>query len=89
MSGVTVPTMMSVNLLQIDGVGLHEVLDRFDGEIARRHAFVHQMPLANAGAFQDPLVGGFHHLFQVLVGKDARRDVGPQGGDLGADRLRQ
>ena len=78
-----------VNLLQIDGVRLHELLDRFDGEIAGRDAFVHQMALANSGAFQDPLVGGFHHLFQVLVGEDARRNVGPQGGDLGADRLRQ
>ena len=43
---------------------------------------VHDVPLADAGALQDPLVGGLDHLLQVGVGQQARRDASPERGDL-------
>ena len=41
-------------------------------------------PLLDAGALADPLVGGVHAPGQLLVGDDAVRDAGAEGGDGGA-----
>jgi hypothetical protein len=35
--------------------------------------------LLDASALLDPLAGGFHHFFQVSVGKQPWRNVRPQG----------
>ena len=78
-----------IHLLQIEGMRLQQILDRFDGQIAGGNSLVDQVTLADSGAFQDPLVGGVHHFFQVLIGEDARRDVGTESGNLGATSVRQ
>ena len=51
---------------------------RFLAEIGRRHARIDDVPLADAGALQDPLVGRLDHLLEVGVGQHARRHVGRQ-----------
>src|SRR5215469_11057388 len=45
------------------------------------------MPLADARALQDPVIGGFHHLFEVGIAENSGRDVRTEGADLGAHRL--
>src|SRR5450432_3836562 len=59
----------------------------FGGQIAGSYTFVHDVAFANAGARQDPLVGGLHDFFEVPIGQDSGRDIGSQGGDLGAHQL--
>ncbi len=78
-----------IDLLQIDRMRLHQLLNRFHGEIAGGNALVHQMALADPRAFQDPLIGGINHFFQVLIGEDAGRNVGAKRCDLGATSVRQ
>ena len=51
-------------------------------QVARRHAGIDDVALANAGALHDPLVGRLDHLLEVGVGEDARRHVGGQALDL-------
>ena len=77
-----------VDLLQVEGMDFQQLLDRFDGEVAGGNALVGNVALANARALQDPLVGGLDHVFQVLIGEDARRDVGSERSDFGANRTR-
>ena len=59
----------------------------FNRQVASRHAFIHDVPLADARTAQNPLVAGFNNFFEILIGKHARRNVGPQGSDLGAPHL--
>jgi hypothetical protein len=33
------------------------------------YTFVNDVPLANAGALNDPLVGSLYHFFEILIGK--------------------
>jgi hypothetical protein len=47
------------------------------------------MTLANSGAFLDPLVIGFDHLFEVGISQKARWDVGSKGADFGPLKLFQ
>ena len=89
MSGVTVPTTIEIDLLQVDWMRLLQILHRFDRQVARGDSLVHQMTLANPGAFQNPLVGGVHHCFKVLVGQNARRDVSSKSSNFGATSCRQ
>jgi trehalose synthase len=51
-------------------------------EVGRRHPRVHDVTLPDAGALQDPLVGGVDHLLEVGVGQQPGRHVGGQPGDL-------
>ena len=59
--------------------------DRFPrglgGGIRRCDAAVDDVPLADAGALHDPLVGGRHHLLEVRVRQHARGHVGGEGRD--------
>ena len=63
------------------------VLGSFQSQIAAGDALVGEMAFANAGAIQDPLVGGVDHLFQVSVGKQAGRNIGSKSADLGAQQV--
>lgn len=56
----------------------------FGGKVAGGGALGRNVPLPYARAFQDPLVGCFHHAFQIRVGQQPRRCVGTEGGDFGA-----
>ena len=79
MSGVTVPTMirpMSFGASPARSMRLRRAASF--AEIGRRHARIDDVPLANAGSLQNPLVGGVDHLFEVGVGEDTRRDIGRQ-----------
>jgi len=42
------------------------------------------VPLAHAGAGEDPLVGGVYEPLEVLVGQHFRRQAGPQPDDPGS-----
>ena len=55
---------------------------RFLGQVGGRHARLGDVPLADAGPLEDPLVGGVDQLFEVGVGQDPRRHEGGQPGDL-------
>ena len=57
------------------------------GQVAGGYALVHDMALANSGAFRDPLIGGFDHLLQIGVGQQAGRDVSPKGADFSAHKF--
>ena len=56
-------------------------------QIAGGDALVHDVALANAGALDDPVIGGFDHFFEIVVGQKAGRNVGAESGDLGAHQL--
>jgi hypothetical protein len=43
------------------------------------------MTLTDSGAFQDPLVGGINHFLEVLIGKNAGRNVSAESSDFGAN----
>ena len=63
---------------------------RLSRQIAGSHSLVHDVTLTDTGARHDPLVGSFHHLFEVGVGEHARRDVCTEGANLhslGSDSL--
>ena len=81
MSGVVVPDDDEVD------VGRREpgALDRLPGglsrQIRRRDARFDDVPLADAGALQDPFVARFDHLLEIGVGEHAWRNVGGQAGD--------
>ena len=56
-------------------------------KIAGGYSFIHDVAFANAGALHDPVIGGFHQLFQIVVGQKARRNIGAQSSNLGAHQL--
>ena len=71
----------------VDVVGRQAgALDRFARrhrrQIARRHAGIDDVALADAGALQDPFVGGLDHLLEVGIGEQLRRHVRGQALDL-------
>ena len=74
---------------QVDVVGrqagaLDRLARRFVRQVAGRHAGIDDVPLANAGALQDPLVGRLDQLLEIGIGQQARRHVGGQALDLDA-----
>ena len=56
-------------------------------EVAGGDSCIYDMALANPGAIDNPIVGGFYHLFQIIVGQQAGRNEGAQGSNLGAREL--
>ena len=54
----------------------------FDGHVGGGHFGGGDVALADAGALDDPLVVGLDHLFEVLVGEHARRDIAAERGDF-------
>jgi hypothetical protein len=73
-----------VNLLQIEGMTLEQVSDRFHRQVTGSNAFGRDVAFANTSAVQDPLVGGLNHGFKVFVAQYSRRDIGSQRRNLGA-----
>ena len=57
------------------------------GEVRGADAGLGDVALADAGALQDPLVGGVDQLLEVRVGQHPRRHVGGQAGDLDGAEL--
>ena len=57
---------------------------RFLRHVRRRHPVVHDVPLADAGALQNPFVARLDELFEIRVGQHPRRHVGRQPRDLHA-----
>ncbi len=87
MSGVTVATMIASISLGVDAALRETLLRGFGGKIAGGDTLLHDVTLADAGALHDPLVVGIHHLFEVGVRQQLRRNVYTQRTDLGPDRL--
>ena len=87
MSGVTVATMSASRSEGREAALDQRLSGSLGGEVAGGYSFIYDVALANAGALDDPVVGGFYHLFQIVVGQQARRDVGAQGSNLGAHEL--
>ena len=44
------------------------LLSGFHCQIAGGNALIDDVPLADSGAFDDPLIGGFDHLLEIGVG---------------------
>ena len=82
MSGVTVPTMITSMSSGVRPACVDRLPRRFRRQVARRHAGIDDVPLADAGALHDPLVGRLDHLLEIGVGQQARRHVGRQALDL-------
>ena len=61
---------------------------RLLAEVRRRHARIDEVPLADAGALQDPFVGRLDELFEIGIGQQPRRHVGRQRGDPRPDARR-
>ncbi len=61
---------------------LDRLLRRFGRQIAGRDAGVDDVTLLDAGALQDPLVGGLDHLLEIRIGQQLRRNIGGQALDL-------
>jgi len=74
-----------VDVLRLEPRVLQRHAARRNREIARARAGVLDVAtLADAGALDDPLVGGGHELGEVVVGDDLRRDVVADAEDGGA-----
>src|SRR5206468_3351507 len=71
-----------VDLAGLDSRALEGLLRRPDGEVGGRLGLVDDVPLADAGALDDPLVRGLHHPLELLVGEDALRGIGTDTDDL-------
>ena len=82
MSGVTVPTMIASRSEGASATFRKGFLCCFHCQVAGGYALVHDVPLADSGAFRDPLIRGFYHLLEVGVGQQAGRDVSPKSADL-------
>jgi hypothetical protein len=62
------------------------------GEVGRQFTVVDEVPLTDASALPDPLVGGVDEQVQVVVGDDPAREVaaaseGDRTSGVGLDRL--
>src|SRR5207237_7094318 len=57
-------------------------LDGVHGEIGRGHARLRNVPLADAGALQDPLVAGLDHLLEIGIREHPRGNERSKAGDL-------
>ena len=58
---------------------------RFGGlhsHVGRRHLGRGDVALADSGALQNPLVGGIHHLLEVLVRQNLRWHIATVGADF-------
>ena len=65
------------------------LLRGFDSQVAGGHSLVYDVALADAHAGHDPFVVGVDHFFEIGVGEQARRHVGAEGADFGANRFSQ
>ena len=75
MSGVTVQTRMASSSGGVDAALRQRALGRFDRHIGGGHVRVGDMPLRDPGALQNPLIVGLDHLFEIVIGQDARRRI--------------
>src|SRR5262249_37540881 len=64
-------------------------LDGFNRQIARRHSLIYNMPLANAGAADNPFIRSLNDFLEVGIGHHPRWYVSSQGRDSGARQLAQ
>src|ERR1700677_704925 len=64
-------------------------LRRLHRQVTGCDPFVHEMTLADANPFHDPLIIGIDHLFEVGVGKKTRRNISAESADLNALKLLQ
>ena len=81
MSGVTVPTTITP---MSSGVSPARAIALIAASLPRSDVAtpgIDDVPLADAGPLQDPLVGRVDHLLEVGVGQHARRHVGRQRRD--------
>ena len=83
MSGVTVQTRMASRSAPEIPRALECALAGCHGHIRGGDFGTCDMALAYAGAFDDPLVVGVHHLGQIFIGQDIGRDITAHGADLG------
>ena len=81
MSGVTVPTTIKPMSSGVSPAFAIALQRRLLAEIRGRDARIDDVALADAGALQNPLVGGVDHLLEIGVGQHARRHVGRQRRD--------
>ena len=84
MSGVTVPTMMTSTSLGADAARGEAFFCGLSADVAHAFARRELVPLADPGALHDPLVAGFYHFFEVLIGDHIGRNVGSERRNLGA-----
>src|SRR5258708_6093387 len=68
---------------------LLQVPDGLDRQVAGGNTWRGNVPFADASAFQDPLVGGFHHGFKVFIGENTGRNVSAESSYFGARRTGQ
>lgn len=62
---------------------------RRNRKVAGGNPFLDDVPFSNPNSRQDPFVVGIDHPFQVGIGEKARRHIGAQSTNLGADRFGQ
>ena len=89
MSGVTVATMIASRSEAAEAALGQRLSARFGSQVAGGYTLVYDVALANAGALDNPVIGCFHHLFQILVGQQTRWNIGSQGSDLDPHKLAQ
>src|SRR5215469_3279046 len=78
-----------INLLQIEGMRFQQILHRRDCQITRSDTLLYNMSLPDSNSFENPFIRGIDHFFQISIRENARRDIRPERGDLGARGYRQ
>ncbi len=73
LSGVAVPTNDEIDIVAVNTGRLHGALRRDQAHRRRRLAVAGNVSAANAGALANPLVGGIHGLFEIVIGDDLLR----------------
>ncbi len=71
-----------LDLTRVHTASRQAVLRRLHRQVARTHTLVHNVPLANPRPLLDPLIVRRHHLFQVRIRQQTRRNIRPNRTDL-------
>ncbi len=74
-----------LNFAGIDTCRIERAFGCFLRQVAGQLAFRSDMTLTNAGAFNDPLAGGFDPFFELGIGQNARRQIAASARDAGID----
>ena len=74
-SGVVVATMQQIDIGRHHARRLERRARGMQRQIAGEFTFGGDMPFADAGALDDPLIGGIDQLFEIGVGEDAVRQI--------------
>ena len=83
------PNHYAFDIIGCNSATLQRLARRMASEIRGSRSLIGDMALLDAGAFSDPLITSVDHLFQILIGKQAGWNIGPEGAYFRPDKAVQ